>query len=69
MNINPRIALAGICLVAFGWIAATLLFELHMGLPVSGVQWAKRLVGWGVEVWFLRTLARGFVRYRGLSVG
>lgn len=68
MNINPRVALGGICLVAFGWIALTLLLEIHFGMPVTGIQWAKRLVGWGVELWFLRTLARGCVRFRNLSV-
>jgi hypothetical protein len=64
--INPRVAVAGICLMALGWLALTLLFEFHMGLPASGVQWAKRLVGWGVELWFIRVLAFGFVRCRNL---
>lgn len=66
MNINPRIAMAGICLVALGWIVMTLIFEMKMGLPMNGIQWAKRAVGWGVEVWFMWVLTRGFVRFRNL---
>lgn len=55
--INPQFAFWGICLFVTAWIAATLLFEFHLGWPMSPVQWAKRLVGWGVEGWLIRTFA------------
>lgn len=66
--INPRIAAAGICLLGLAWVVFTVLFEIHLGIPGGGVQWTKRLVGWAVEVWFLRTLLRVFARSRSLPV-
>jgi hypothetical protein len=62
--LSPPFAFWGICIVAVCWLAATLLFELHLGFPSSGVQWAKRLIGWFVEFWMFRTLVIGFRRRR-----
>lgn len=51
------------CVFVIGWLAATFLFELHLGWPANSIQWAKRLVGWGVEIWLIRTLARVVRKY------
>lgn len=66
--ITPRIAFWGICSIAVIWITLTLFFEMRMGFPTDTLQFAKRLVGWGVEVWFLRTLAKGVRRVGVLSL-
>ena len=66
-SLTPQVAFWGICVIAFCWIAATLLFEMHLGLPGSGIQWAKRIVGWGVEIWLLRTLLLGVRRRQQIS--
>lgn len=57
--LSSQIAFWGICLVGLCWLAVTVLFEIQLGWPLSGVQWARRLVGWGVELWLIRTLALG----------
>jgi hypothetical protein len=52
----PHLAFWGICLIAVAWIVLTVLFELHLGWPTNMTQLTKRIVGWVVEVWFIRTL-------------
>lgn len=64
----PQVAFWGICLIILGWIAATILFEIHLGWPVNGVQWAKRLVGWGIECWLIRAFIRGAGRHYPVSL-
>jgi len=64
LPISPQFAVWGICIIATCWLAASVLFEIHLGLPVTGIQWAKRAVGWWVEFWMLRTLMNGFHRCR-----
>ncbi len=68
LPVSPQFAFWGICIIAVCWLAATLLFEVHLGLPYTGVQWAKRLIGWGVEFWMFRTLMIGFRRCRAATV-
>jgi hypothetical protein len=60
---TPRLAFWGICAIALGWSALTLMFELRLGWPSTGGLLAKRLIGWGVECWLIRTLAVGIRRY------
>ena len=67
-SIPPQLALWGICTIAIAWLAATFLFEIHLGLPVTGIQWAKRAIGWFVEFWMYRTLMIGFRRCRVAAV-
>jgi hypothetical protein len=55
-SLPPRLAYWGICLIVIAWLAATVLFEMHLGWPVTGIQWCKRLVGWGVEFMLVRAL-------------
>lgn len=62
-SVIPQVAFWGICLIAIVWITGTLLFESHQGWPVTGIQWAKRIAGWGVELMLIRTLLRGVRRY------
>jgi hypothetical protein len=57
--LTPQLAFWGLCLIGLVWLAATILFEAHLGWPVGSIQWAKRLVGWGVELWLMRTLVLG----------
>ena len=45
-----------------------LAFEMHLGFPASGLQWAKRIVGWGVEIWLIRTLLLGVRRRQQISL-
>lgn len=66
--ISPKYAFWGICIIASSWLAATALFEVYLGVPGNGIQWAKRLVGWGVEIWLLRTLLTGFNRRRATNL-
>lgn len=61
--LSSKIAFWGICIIATGWLIATAAFEVHFGLPTTGIQFAKRLVGWAVELWLFRTLRVGFQRY------
>lgn len=65
---KPQIAFWGILLLAIGWIAATLVFEIHLGWPGNAIAWAKRLVGWGVEAWLVRTVVIGMKRYHRNSL-
>lgn len=62
--LTPRLAFYGICLIAIAWLTLTVPFELHLGWPATGVQWAKRIAGWAVEIWLLRTLIFGVQRFR-----
>jgi hypothetical protein len=57
--LTPQIAFWGHCLIGLGWIAATILFELHLGWPITATQWIKRPVGWGIEFLLARTLVIG----------
>ncbi len=66
-SLSPKVAFWGICIIAAGWLAATACLEVHFGLPTTGIQLAKRLVGWAVELWLFRTLMVGFQRYRPLT--
>jgi hypothetical protein len=63
-RLTPRLAFWGICTIAIAWLAASLFFELHLGVPTNGTQWLKRAVGWGVEVMLIRALFLGTRRYR-----
>jgi len=67
-SLTPRFAFYGICLIAIAWLAITIPVELHLGWPANGLQWAKRIVGWGVEIWLLRTLIFGVQRCRLASL-
>lgn len=58
-RITPQIAFWGICIIALTWLAATLLFETHLGWPVTLLQWIKRLIGWLVEMWLVKTFFFG----------
>jgi hypothetical protein len=60
---TSKIALTGLCLIAIIWLAATVLFEVHLGWPVNTIQWAKRLLGWAVEFWLVRTVFLAARRY------
>jgi hypothetical protein len=60
--ISPQAGFWGICLIVTAWLIASLLFEIHQGWPVTGLQYAKRLVGWFVEFWLIRTLVLGMRR-------
>jgi hypothetical protein len=61
--LTPKLAIWGICLIVLCWIAATFLFEFHLGWPAGSIQWAKRLVGWSVEFLLIRTFVLGIRRY------
>jgi hypothetical protein len=61
--LTTQIGVWGICLIVMGWLAATCLFEMHLGWPGSGIQWAKRLVGWAVEIFLVRALIIGVRRF------
>jgi hypothetical protein len=58
----PPSAFWCICLIALAWLAATVLFETRLGWPETSIQWLKRLVGWSVELWLVRTLFTGVPR-------
>ena len=60
-----RIGFWSLCCLACIWIGLSLMFEIHMGLPTTGLQWGKRLLGWGLEIWLVRTLMLGVRRYYG----
>lgn len=61
--------MAGLCIVAFGWLLLTMAFEVQMGMPSSSVQWIKRIIGWAVELWLARTLLRGCIRLKNFPAG
>ena len=61
-SITPQVAFWGLCLIAVVWIVITAGFEIHQGWPVTGAQWMKRLVGWGVELLLVRALVHGVRR-------
>jgi hypothetical protein len=60
-----QFAFYGVCLVAAGWIVLTVVMETHFGIPNTPFQWFKRLLGWGVEFWLIRSLFLG-IRRSGL---
>ena len=58
-----RIAFWGMCATVLRWMAATVAFEFRLGWPGSGLDWAKRIVGWGVELLLIRALVSLVRRY------
>jgi hypothetical protein len=66
-SLTSKIAFWGICAVIVAWIAATIVFEINLGWPATGVQVAKRIVGWGVEIMLIRTLIIGTRKCRGAA--
>jgi len=60
----PQFAFYGICLVAASWLILTVVMETHFGVPQTSAQWLKRLLGWGLEFWLIRSLFLGIRRSR-----
>ena len=57
-------AFYGICVIAMSWLVLTVIMENHFGMPGTPMQWAKRMIGWGVELWLIRSLVVGIRRSR-----
>lgn len=60
----PQFAFYGICIVAASWLVLAVVMETHFGIPHTTNQWIKRILGWALEFWLVRSLFVGIRRSR-----
>ena len=56
----------GVWIVLIGWAAATISLELFLGWPQTREALGHRLIGWFINLLFLRTFLKGYRRYQQL---
>jgi hypothetical protein len=60
---TPQIYFWSICGVILAWATATLYMEIHLGFPMTRLDWGHRLIGWFINFILIQKFVAGTKRY------